>query len=113
MFFDESNNSVKKERVGTPITETTFKKQGWEKFVEHDEDEELVYWILPLPKDNPDADLFCLVSSINLDWEDVGVQKGEYVVELNNYGALGYCDTEEEVEILYKALTGEDVYEDK
>jgi hypothetical protein len=113
MFFDESNESFKIERNGTPITEATFKRQGWEKFMENDDDEELIYWILPLPKDNPDGHLFCLISSINLDYDDVGVENGEYVVEMNSYGALGYCDTEEEIEVLYKALTGEDIYEDK
>ena len=100
-------------KTGTPITEATFKRQGWEKYVEHDDDETLTYWILPLPKDNPDGNLFCLISSIDLDWEEMGIKEGQFVVELYNYGALGYCDTEEEIEILYKALTKEDVYENK
>ena len=97
----------------TPITEATFKRQGWEKFVENDDDEQLVYWTLPLPKDNPDGHLFCLISSIDVDWEEMGIQEGQYVVELYNYGSLGYCKYEEEVEDLYFALTGEDIYDDK
>ena len=97
----------------TPITDATFKRQGWEKYTEEDGDEILTYWTLPLPKDNPDGNIFCLISSIDLDWEEMGIAEGQYVVELNNYAALGYCKYEEDIEILYKALTNEDVYEDK
>ena len=97
----------------TRITEATFKKQGWDKIVEEDDDEELVYWVLPLPKDNPDGNIFGLISSINLDWEELELKEGEYIVELLNYGSLGFCETEEQIEILYEALTGESIYEDK
>lgn len=98
----------------TPITEETFKRQGWEKYYDDEDDEESgTYWTLPLPKDNPDGHLFCLISSFYEDWEDLGLPEGQFIVELNDYGQLGFCNTEEEIEVLYKALTGEDVYEDK
>ena len=113
MFLDDENESANLSAEGTPITEATFKRQGWEKYIETDDDERIVYWTLPLPKDNPDGNMFCLMSSIDIDWEEMGIPKGCYVVELHNYGALGYCSTEEEIEILYKALTGEDIYENK
>ena len=101
------------EKGKTPITEATFKKQGWEKTVEQDDDEEITYWTLPLPKDNPDGNIFCLISSIDLDWEDIELKEGEFIVELFNYGSLGFCNTEEQIEALYYTLTGESIYEDK
>jgi len=99
--------------IGKVITDETFERQGWEKFVESDDDERIVYWTLPLPKDNPDGHLFCLISSIDVDWEEMGLKQGQYVVELLNYGSLGYCNTEEQIEVLYKALTGENIYDNK
>ena len=70
----------------TPITETTFKNQGWEKKTETMGDEEYEYWILPLPKDNPDEEAVCLISSANDEYEELLLEKGHYVVELLNLG---------------------------
>ena len=89
------------------ITEETFERQGWEK-IEEDESEGPAghYWILPLPKDNPSEDAPILISSMNDEWKDVGLQEGSYVIELEDFFGLGFCESEEQLEILYRALTG-------
>lgn len=98
----------------TLITDSTFKTQGWEHNSEDDgTGEKYIYWTLPLPKDNPDGDSICLISTGKDDWADMGIPKGSYLVNLNGYNSLGECDTEEKIEILYKAMTGRDIYEDK
>lgn len=97
----------------TPISITTFQTQGWKKHHESEGDDEYSYWTLPLPKDNPDGDSICLISSADDDWEDLGLKEGSYIVHIHDYNGLGICNTEEQVEILYKAMTGKDVYEDK
>ena len=89
------------------ITEETFERQGWEK-IEEDESEGPAghYWILPLPKDNPSEDAPVLISSMNDEWKDVGLPEGSYVIELEEFFGLGVCESEEQLEILYRALTG-------
>jgi hypothetical protein len=89
------------------ITEETFERQGWEK-VQEDESEgpSGYYWILPLPKDNPSDDAPILISSMNDEWKDVGLPEGSYVIELEEFFGLGFCESEEQLEILYRALTG-------
>lgn len=95
----------------TPITEETFERQGWEMIVENEvnietgELEEFYYFILPLPKDNPDEHGPVLMSSANDDWETLGIKNGEYMVEIDGTNGLGLCTNEEELEILYRALT--------
>lgn len=100
----------------TPITEDTFIRQGWERIEEEeidpdsDESETFVYWTLPLPKDNPEDDCACFVSSADDEWDEYpNLVKGEYVVELLGFFGIGICWTEEELEILYKALTHTDI----
>ena len=39
----------------TPITDEMFERQGWEKVNEMEDGEEFYFYVLPLPKDNPDA----------------------------------------------------------
>lgn len=102
----------------TPITDETFERQGWEMVVEKEKikgsDEEPIeyyYWVLPLPKDNPEDDCFELISCANDEWEEIGLQKGEYAVEIGNTNGLGLCLSEEELEILYRALTKEEIEE--
>jgi hypothetical protein len=98
-----------------PITEETFERQGWEKITEHEEGSEgddsntFTYWILPLPKDNPDEECAVLISSAEDDYKELGLKKGEFVVEIADFFALGICTTEEELEILYRSLTKEDI----
>ena len=101
----------------TPITEDTFERQGWERveeMAEEEEDEEsapsgMYYYVLPLPKDNPSADAPCLISSINDEWKHMELAKGSYVVEIGDAVGLGYCESEEQLEILYRALTGQEI----
>jgi len=89
----------------TPITTETFERQGWEKIDEKDEDDEFTYYVLPLPKDNPDPNSPLLISSIEDEWKQMGVNEGEFLVELADYVGLGVCKTEEELELLYRVLT--------
>jgi len=99
----------------TPITEKTFIRQKWEKCIEEEVDEEgevetFSYWVLPLPKDNPESDCVQLVSSADDEWKEYpNLKKGEYCVELLGFFGLGLCWTEEELEILYKSLTHLDI----
>lgn len=104
----------------TPITEDTFQKQGWMKIEETESDEDdgldegysYYYYILPLPKDNPDEECQVLISNCNDESKDLGLKKGQYYVELENMNGLGLCKSEEELEILYRAITGREIWED-
>lgn len=103
----------------TPITEDTFELQGWIKMEEIEEDDDTegetyiyYYYILPLPKDNPDEDCKVIISSCNDEYKELGIPKGHYFAELEDMNGLGFCKSEEEVEILYRAITGRDLYED-
>ena len=55
-----------------PITEKTFERQGWEKHIDLDGETNLeyYYYMLPLPKDNPDENAPVFISSTNDEWED-------------------------------------------
>ena len=92
-----------------PITEETFERQGWEKITETegegDEKETFSYYVLPLPKDNPDENCPFLISSADDEYLELGLNKGEYFVEIADFFGLGMCSNEEELEILYRALT--------
>lgn len=93
-----------------PITKKTFERQGWEKITESEEGNEeepntWSYYILPLPKDNPDENCPVLISSADDEWDELGIKKGEYFVEIADLFGLGLCSTEEELEILYRSLT--------
>lgn len=98
-----------------PITKNTFERQGWEKNTETDgEDEEgnpltFTYYTLPLPKDNPDERAPCLISCADDEQEELGLEKDEFVVEIHELNGLGLCKTEEELAILYRSLTNEDI----
>ena len=93
----------------TPITEETFKKQGWTKEHENNEMEEIYQFVLHLPKESKDPYGLCFVSTSNKD-KIRGIEKGCYVVQLLDCGGLGQCTTEEEIEILYKILTKKSIY---
>jgi len=97
-----------------PITEKTFERQGWERVTEvEDEDSEepksYSYYILYLPKDNPDEEAPFLISSADDEWGELGIEKGEYFVEIADFFGLGLCTTEEELEILYRSLTLQEI----
>ena len=99
----------------TPITEETFKRQKWEKYdevekTEDGKDDKYHYFMLPLPKDNPDDKATCLVSSTNDEYQDFDfMKKGEYLIEVEGTVGLGVCRYEEELAILYKSLTKQDI----
>jgi len=99
----------------TPITEETFERQGWEMAVEKEdaggELEEYYYFYLPLPKDNPDEHATVLLSCANDDYKTLGINKGEYYIEIDGTNGLGLCTNEEELEILYRALTRREIEE--
>ena len=95
----------------TPITDETFKKQGWERnYLE--KDEEVYNWSLPLPKDNPDSMSPILISTVNTDWEYLEIPEGTYTVSIYDFNGLGHCIYEEDIEDLYSVLTKEDIYDD-
>lgn len=76
-------------------------------------DEDAYFWILKLPRDLPidfRDDCPILMSTIS-DEEIDGLNEGEYIVQFFSPFELGTCRTEEEVEILYRALTGKDIYD--
>jgi len=101
----------------TPITDETFERQGWEMMVDKEEEgdynesQEYYYWVLPLPKDNPDDKAPTLISSYNDDYTDLNIKKGEYFVEIQDMFGLGICTSEEELEILYRGLTKTEIEE--
>ena len=120
----------------TPITEETFIRQGWRKcdvneplFEEFGEDEDEMedeemeepmekpeaiawYYTLALPKDRTDPYCPRLVSNATDEsglLKEMELPEGTFFVELMDWDGLGYCQSEEEIEILYKALTGKNV----
>ena len=102
-----------------PITKETFERQEWEEYSEKDGyDEESgeplyhTYYVLPIPKDNPEDDCVTLVSSSDDEYEEFGIKKGEFIVELANSNGFGFCMNEESLEILYRALTGLEIEPD-
>jgi hypothetical protein len=98
-----------------PITKRTFERQEWEEHTDTDgEDEEgnpitYTYYVLPLPKDNPDKNAPSLISCASDEWDELGIPKGHFVIEICDLAGLGFCKTEEELIILYRCLTGEDI----
>ena len=116
----------------TPLTDETFKRQGWSKhitndyngvadFVENREDveegDELdkpYFWTLPIPKGRNDkyAPRFVTNSSDDTtELVNMGLNPGQYFTEILDFDGLGFCTTEEELEILYRALTGKYIEE--
>ena len=92
----------------TPITEHSFKKWNAIKIEEKDEDGEYYYYVLPIPIDEEiEGDKPVLVSTANDEWKDVDIDEGTYLVSL--FDNLPMIETEEEVELLYKILTKENL----
>lgn len=90
----------------TSITEDHLINLGFEKI--NDEDMEGSYaYMLKLPKSNTDPNCMYLISSYNAESEDIGLNKGEYIVELYDSGGLGLCTFVEELDMLYFVLTKE------
>jgi hypothetical protein len=92
----------------TPITDYSFKKWGAIKIEESDEDSDFYYWILPLPKNDEDMhDRPTLISIASDEWKAMDLNEGEYLVTL--FDNLPMLETEEEIELLYKILTKENL----
>lgn len=73
------------------------------------EEEEAYYWTLPLPKYRTDPYAPLLISNASDEGQEViqfGIKPGAYGVELMDTEGLGFCTSEEELEVLYKVLTG-------
>ena len=120
----------------TPITEETFIRQGWRKCdvneplfdefgedlaeMEDEEIEEPIekpeaiawYYTLSIPKDRTDPYCPRLVSNATDEsglLKEMELPEGTFFVELMDWDGLGYCQSEEEIEIFYKALTGKNL----
>ena len=105
----------------TPITEDTFIRQGWTKVDAKDGFDEdgnvgadAYYYVLNLPKHRDDE--FCPILSSNstdenLLLKELGLKPGTFFIEINDLDGLGFCSSEEELNVLYSALTGDDIEE--
>ena len=110
----------------TPITEETFIRQGWKRHLAmdfnsvddvyenndeeaEDTDEGPFFYTLPLPKNQIDKYQPMLVSNATdevYELKALGLNENEFFIEMLDTDGLGFCATEEELEILYRALTG-------
>ena len=123
----------------TPITEETFIRQGWKKvdvneplfdeddFIDEDDEDgifeeepneeetekpQAFYYILSIPKDRDDPYSPKLISNATDEnglLKEMGLPPDTFFVELMDWDGLGYCESEEEIEILYKSLTGKNL----
>ena len=70
------------------------------------------YYTLSIPKDRTDPYCPKLVSNATDEsglLKEMELPEGTFFVELMDWDGLGYCQSEEDIEILYKALTGKDL----
>ena len=116
----------------TPITDTTLERQGWVRhiskdyngtgdFIENREDmdsneetDKPYFWTLPIPKDRTDRYAPRFVSNSSDDEKELvsmGLTPDQYFIEILDFDGLGFCTTEEELEILYRALTSKYIEE--
>lgn len=116
----------------TPITKETFEKQGWVRvdssgnsdssYNDNDNDNEVIdgglpdyYYKLNLPKNRDDDYSSCMVSnSISERYimkNELNINQNHFLVKIDDMDGLGLCRYEEEVEALYKLLTGDDIYD--
>lgn len=108
----------------TPITEVTFERQGWiknvigeDEYIDEDNtptDSEHYFFTLPLPKDRTDEYAPVLTSNATDELaalKEAGLKPGHFFIEIMNSDGLGFCTTEEELEVLYWSLTGENIEE--
>jgi hypothetical protein len=93
----------------TPITEEALEGLGFEKVLEED-GSGFYNYLLRLPKDSIDPNCMCLISSYNNEWKEIGLDEGQYIVELFDSGGLGFCTSVEEVDMLYYVLTKLSIY---
>ena len=106
----------------TPITEDTFKRQGWNKISvgddeameDTDTDSGDYYFSIALPKDRDDEFAPMFVSNSTNEGnliKEIGLKPGQFFIEIMDMDGLGFCASEEELDVLYGALTGEDIEE--
>jgi len=106
----------------TPITENTFKRQGWHKISvgddeameDADSDSDDYYFSIALPKDRDDEFAPMFVSNSTNEGnliKEIGLKPGQFFIEIMDMDGLGFCASEEELDVLYSALTGEDIEE--
>jgi hypothetical protein len=93
----------------TPITEAKLEELGFEKVLE-DDSSGFYNYLLRLPKNSVDPNCMCLISSYNNEWKEIGLDEGEYIVELFDSGGLGFCTSVEEIDMLYYVLTKLTIY---
>lgn len=117
--------------LGTPITEETFIRQGWKKYLAEDfnsvddvyenmddeaddDDEGPFFYTLPLPKGTLAKYAPMLVTNATDEVEELealGLKPNQFFIEMLDTQGLGFCATEEELEILYRALTSKYIEE--
>ena len=74
---------------GTPITQETFKKQGWTEEKEEDiKGNTYSFWICALPKHSRDPYTPCFISSPS-NQKLKALNEGEFIDELNELNGLG------------------------
>ena len=116
----------------TPITDTTLERQGWVRhiskdyngtgdFIENREDmdsneetDKPYFWTLPIPKERTDRYAPRFVSNSSDDEKELvsmGLKPNQYFIEILDFDGLGFCTTEEELEVLYTALTSKYIEE--
>jgi hypothetical protein len=115
----------------TPITEETFIRQGWKKYLAEDfnsvddvyenmddeaddDDEGPFFYTLPLPKGTLAKYAPMLVTNATDEVEELealGLRSNQFFIEMLDTQGLGFCATEEELEILYRALTSKYIEE--
>ena len=108
----------------TPITEDTFIRQGWNKISVGDDeaiedaDADIgggdYYFSIALPKDRDDEFAPMFVSNSTNEGnliKEIGLKPGQFFIEIMDMDGLGFCASEEELDVLYSALTGEDIEE--
>jgi len=106
----------------TPITENTFKRQGWNKISVGDDEamedtdsgSDDYYFSIALPKGRDDEFAPMFVSNSTNEGnliKEIGLKPGQFFIEIMDMDGLGFCASEEELDVLYSALTGEDIEE--
>jgi hypothetical protein len=114
----------KKHKVGDPIGEFgpdeifgegMYKEEDEEEIFDEPNDENApFFYSLPLPKDDDDKFATTLVSNASDETaliKDMGLKPNTFFVELLDMDGLGMCTSEEELEILYRALTKKEIEE--
>ena len=75
---------------------------------EGDELDKAYFWTIAIPKERTDkyAPRFVTNSSDDeLELKNMGLSPNQYFVEILDFDGLGFCTSEEELEVLYRALT--------